>query len=186
MSWNVKCHKISNIMTCWCWIYYPKQKHSEFHTSERTIVPQTAIFRLGTLVLNYICPKLLFKLCHYLLVREGFKKKSAKPPSDPRPQFGIFPEQKIYPHLFVKSFHKIQVFLAVTWQLNRWPCHSLSDWVTHFLFLTLKIDPRDQWPLRHLITVMRKHDLTNILTNLNFFEIFENFWQYWQFFDHLW
>ena len=26
------------------------------------------------------------------------------------------------------------MFLAVTWQLNRWPCHSLSEWVTHFCF----------------------------------------------------
>ena len=25
------------------------------------------------------------------------------------------------------------IFLAVTWQLNRWPCHSLSDWLSHFL-----------------------------------------------------
>ena len=102
MSWNVKCHKISNIMTCWCWIYYPKQKHSDFHTSERTIVPQTAIFRLGTLVPNYICPKLLFKLCHYFLVR-GFKKIRQTPLGLPTPPFGIFPEQKIYPHLSVEN-----------------------------------------------------------------------------------
>ena len=71
-------------------------------------------------------------------------------------------------------------------QLYRWPCHWLTDWVTeslsHFCFLTLKSDPRDQWPLRHLITVMRKHDLTNILTIVDnffnfllFFTIFDNF-----------
>ena len=32
-------------------------------------------------------------------------------------------------------------FLAVTWQLNRWPCHSLtewlSDWVSHFCFFDI-------------------------------------------------
>ena len=88
------------------------------------------------------------------------------------------------------------MFLAVTWQLNRWPCHSLShsvtqwlsDSVSHFLFLTLKSDPRDLWPLRHLITVMRKHDLTNFLTIFD-----DNFWWqfWWQFFmtifyDNFW
>ena len=45
---------------------------------------------------------------------------------------------------------------------------SLSEW---FFILTLQSDPRDLWPLRHLIRVMRKHDLTNILA---FF--FYNFW----------
>ena len=47
-------------------------------------------------------------------------------------------------------------FLAVTWQLNRWPCHWLTHWLTDslthwptFCFLTLKSDPRDLWPLRH-------------------------------------
>ena len=33
-------------------------------------------------------------------------------------------------------------------------------------------DPRVPWPLRHLITVMRKHDLTNILRIV---DIFDNF-----------
>ena len=45
-----------------------KQKHPVLHTSECTIVPRTVIFMLGTLVPNYICPKLQIKLCHYLLV----------------------------------------------------------------------------------------------------------------------
>ena len=49
-------------------IIYYKHKHPELHTSERTIVPRTVGFRLGTLVPNYICPKLLIKLCHYSLV----------------------------------------------------------------------------------------------------------------------
>ena len=68
------------------------------------------------------------------------------------------------------------------------------------------------WPLRHLIKVIRKHDLTNILTIfwlcrqlLNFFltiltifnnfnnfdklDNFDNFWEFWQFlkfFDNFW
>ena len=46
-------------------------------------------------------------------------------------------------------------------QLNRWPCHSLTDSLTHsqyFYFWHTKSDPRDLWPLRHLIRVMRRHD----------------------------
>ena len=95
ISWNVKYHKISNIIKCWCWIYYPKQKHSEFHTSERTLVPQTAIFRLGTLVPNYICLKFLFKLWHYLLappsgalVVSQFQDPASPIPSHPTYRFG--------------------------------------------------------------------------------------------------
>ena len=46
-------------------------------------------------------------------------------------------------------------------QLNRWPCHSLTHWVTHWLLLlTLQSDPRDLRPLRHLIRVMKRHDMT--------------------------
>ena len=69
--------------------------------------------------------------------------------------------------------------------------HSLTQWDT-FCFLTLKSDPRDQWPLRHLITVMRKHDLTNILKIFDKFDKFDNFWQFCQFltifdnFDNFW
>ena len=47
-------------------------------------------------------------------------------------------------------------FFSCPEQLNRWPCH----WVTHLLILTLRNNPRDFWPLRHLIRVMRRHDLT--------------------------
>ena len=48
ISWNVKCHEMSNVMKCWswCWIYDPKQKRQALHTSERTIVPRTVIFKL--------------------------------------------------------------------------------------------------------------------------------------------
>ena len=34
--------------------------------------------------------------------------------------------------------------------------HSLSDWLSDFLISTLKSNPGDLWPLRHLIRVMRK------------------------------
>ena len=45
-------------------------------------------------------------------------------------------------------------------QLNRWPCHWLTD-SGYFTDWHTKSDPRDLWPLRHLIRVMRGHDLTN-------------------------
>ena len=86
-------------------------------------------------------------------------------------------------------------------QLNRWPCHSLTDSLSHwgyFYFWHYRVTPpRDLWPLRHLIRVMRKHDLTNmlkiltffdnfqqfltILTIFNFFGNFDIFWQFWPF-----
>ena len=82
-------------------------------------------------------------------------------------------------------------------QLNRWPCHSLTHW-QYFYFWHSKSDPIDLWPLRHLITVMRKHDLTNILTIFEFFlqfltiftlltifTIFDNFDNFWQFLTFL-
>ena len=65
--------------------------------------------------------------------------------------------------------------------------------------------PRPLWPLRHLIRVMRKHDLTNILTNfwqflhlfwhfstiltiltiLTIFDSLNNFWEFWHFWQFL-
>ena len=105
------------------------------------------------------------------------------------------------------------LFLAVTWQLYRFPCHSLTHSLTDWLpvlknttkehserLVTLETcyqsdeetwpdkqkdndndkdndkdndnnkdiwgtpsisDPRDFWPLRHLIRVIRRHELTN-------------------------
>ena len=66
--------------------------------------------------------------------------------------------------IFPNCIFSQAVFLAVHRQLNRWPCH----WVTHLLILTLRNNPRDFWPLRHLIRVMRRHDLTqkNLPTNI--------------------
>ena len=59
-----------------------------------------------------------------------------------------------------------------------------STHVTHcntFYLLTLNSHPKSLW---HLIRVMRKHDLTNILTIVTIwtmFDIFYNFLQFWQF-----
>ena len=56
-------------------------------------------------------------------------------------------------------------FLAVHKQLNKWPSPLLA-WSICLLPIKTKAstklqsDPRDLWPLRHLITVMRRHDLT--------------------------
>ena len=71
MSWNVKCHEMSNITKCWCWcwIYDPTSRNTRSYTLWSVpSSPQTIIFRLGTHVPNYICPKLLIELCHYLMV----------------------------------------------------------------------------------------------------------------------
>ena len=51
-------------------------------------------------------------------------------------------------------------------QLNRWPCHSLTN-SGYFTNWHTKSDPRDLWLLRHLIRVMRKHDLTKKKDNDN-------------------
>ena len=50
-------------------------------------------------------------------------------------------------------------------------CHSLlcTESVTHFWFCNTQRDPRHLWPLRHLIRVMRKHDLTNRKTKTKIF-----------------
>ena len=48
-------------------------------------------------------------------------------------------------------------------QLNRTHCPSVPlTKLTIRVFTTLQSDPRDLWPLRHLIREMRRHDLTKI------------------------
>ena len=81
-------------------------------------------------------------------------------------------------------------------QLNRWPCHSLTHWLTQdFTTWHSKSDPGGLWPLRHLIRVMKKHDLTNIFTfvdnfdNFTMLTIFDSlifFYNFWQCFDNSW
>ena len=68
------------------------------------------------------------------------------------------------------SFHKLFVsFVNLVFscpeQLNRTHCPLLGLSVcltklTIRVFTTLQSDPRDLWPLRHLIRVMRRHDMT--------------------------
>ena len=62
-------------------------------------------------------------------------------------------------------------------QLDMWPCHWLTYSLSEplFDFGTYLSEPTDLWPLRYLIRVMRKHDLTNILI---FFFNFDFFWQF--------
>ena len=60
------------------------------------------------------------------------------------------------PHIMQRQTYFKWVFSCPE-QLNRWPCHWLTEWL---LILTLQSDPRDLWHLRHLIRVMRRHDLT--------------------------
>ena len=60
-------------------------------------------------------------------------------------------------------------FLAIqtrVWQLNRWPCHSLADSLTHWVSVLIspsKSNPRHLWPFRHLIRVMNRQDPTKKL-----------------------
>ena len=84
-----------------------------------------------------------------------------------------------------------------------WPClfscpeqlnsdlvtNSLTDWVSHFYFCHTKSNPRDLRPLRHLIRVMRRHDLTadfrRIFRFLENFQIFGRFSDFWKIFRFL-
>ena len=53
------------------------------------------------------------------------------------------------------------VFFSCPEQLNRTHCLSVRRApLTIRAFTTLQSDPRDLWPLGHLIRVMRRHDLT--------------------------
>ena len=54
-------------------------------------------------------------------------------------------------------------------------CSSIGDLVTDsltqwLLILTLQSDPRDLWPLWHLIRVMRRHDLTKKTADLHTYQ----------------
>ena len=85
--------------------------------------------------------------------------------------------------LSVKTLYEaIGCIFSCPKQLNRWPCHSLTHWLTHWLtdwqyfyFWHTKSAPRDLWPLRHLIRVMRRHDLTIFWQLWTFFGIFGTF-----------
>ena len=71
-----------------------------------------------------------------------------------------------------------------------WQCQSVTHLPT-FWFWNTKRHPRHLWPLRHLIRVMRKLDLTNkktmtktitnTLSEHNQMTILEKLWNYWYF-----
>ena len=79
---------------------------------------------------------------------------------------------------------------TVLGQLNMWQCQSVTHLPT-FWFWNTKRHPRHLWPLRHLIRVMRKLDLTNkktmtktitnTLSEHNQMTILEKLWNYWYF-----
>ena len=81
---------------------------------------------------------------------------------------------------------QVRLFLAVhNSSIGDLVTHSLTNWLTVLLLLTLQSDPRDLWPLRHLIRVMRKHDLTHILTICKQFGSFDKFYKFYHFFKVL-
>ena len=66
-------------------------------------------------------------------------------------------EKKIFGHLLIF----VSLFLAVqNTSIGDLVTDSVTDWLRVLLLLTLQSDPRDLWPLRHLIRVMKRHDLT--------------------------
>ena len=88
--------------------------------------------------------------------------------------------------MIIKKNRAALLFLAV--QTFVWDSSiptPVTDWLTEegFYFLTLESNPRDLRPLRHLVRVMRRHDLTK--KNLELwrekkFNFFLNF--FWTFF----
>ena len=69
-------------------------------------------------------------------------------------------------------------------QLNRWPCHWLSHSLT-FTFALPKSSPRDLRPLRHLISVMRRHYFqkkNHIFRKISYFHFFFRFSEKFQIF----
>ena len=46
---------------------------------------------------------------------------------------GLLKREKIRVKYFQVTYGTGISFLAVTWQLNRWPCHSLTDWLSDWV-----------------------------------------------------
>ena len=86
----------------------------------------------------------------------------------------------------VTNITNITSFLAVhNSSLGDLVTHSLTDcqtdWVTFWFWniRQLKSEPRDLWPLRHLIRVMRRHDMTKFTkTNTKTMTKTKTFWEY--------
>ena len=104
--------------------------------------------RLLLLIFSYILPVFCFLyFAFYILFKNRYLKYNQLKPRQSSP---------------VQSY-----IFSCPEQLNRWPCHSLTHSLTqsvtdwgYFYFWDTKSDPRDLWPLIHLIRVMRDHDLT--------------------------
>ena len=67
--------------------------------------------------------------------------------------------------------------------VTHWVTHWLSHSLTDFYFCHTKSNPRDLLPLRHLIRVLRRHDLTE--RDLPNFKNLKNFQKNWKFPDFL-
>ena len=65
-------------------------------------------------------------------------------------------------HVIPNFYPNLSMFLAVTWQLYRFPCHWLTDSLTDRHFWKHYQRALWEWPLlRHVIRVLRRHNLTN-------------------------
>ena len=70
------------------------------------------------------------------------------------------------PHMiFDQILNGTPIFFSCPEQLNRWPCHSLTESLSHslsqyFYFWHTQSDTRELWPLKHPIRELRRHDLT--------------------------
>ena len=105
----------------------------------------------------------IFKVEQFVRYLLCCRKYLTKNPPPPDPQ-----NQLTDPSRGSKFFSNPLDFLAV--QLKRWPCplEALSVWL-HWqsrVFTTLQSEPGYLWPLRHLIRVMRRQDLTKKSTYL--------------------
>ena len=79
-------------------------------------------------------------------------------------------------------------FFSCPQQLNRWPCPLVALLpLTIRVFTTLQSDPRDLWPLRHLIRQIfgRFLEFWKIFRFLEDFQIFERFSDFWKIFRFL-
>ena len=73
--------------------------------------------------------------------------------------------------------HYNDSFLAVTWQLNRWPCHSLTHWLSHSVTFTFAIQR----------AILETCDHWDIWSDrfLEDFQIFGRFLDFWKIFRFL-
>ena len=78
------------------------------------------------------------------------------------------------------------VFFSCPERLNRRPCPLLAlTPLTIRVFTTLQSDPRDLWPLRHLIIFGKFSDFWKIFRFLEDFQIFGRFSDFWRIFRFL-